>query len=361
MVAQELQPNDDQFIHIPTPVRFVAADGADPEVVWRAEILNDSLEGLSFLTQWSTIQIDNLRDHPNESISYVIFEGFNASIKVVDMLHDFAENLSEDHLIHMSHFVSNRTKKLLHVSPNLVKPVDTSQQEIIVTTTTDVRTVAWKIREGCHSLRNVVGNLAFIENRTRMTKRILLLQETMIKIQKSVGNLFLELTDTYDKDKQSVFQIIQTAEGLFLYFYTNLSINVESNRTLWLESPINVLWSNTWCESLLLDIAQNIKRAGAKNAMIWATLTREGAKKWIDIFVDDDGQDPDDDIVEHGFQEGVSYLGGEGIGMAHHAKVLREHYNGDLTLEYRTDKHGVRIPGARVHIRLPAHTYSNTY
>lgn len=69
-------------------------------------------------------------------------------------------------------------------------------------------------------------------------------------------------------------------------------------------------------------------------------------------FLITDGVDPEPNIVEHGFQYGVSHLGDEGIGMARHAQVIREHYGGHLTLEYRTNANGEKLPGARVHLRL---------
>ena len=95
-----------------------------------------------------------------------------------------------------------------------------------------------------------------------------------------------------------------------------------------------------------------------KELIIGTELTQEpNGNELIDFIFEDNGPGFPDDIVRNGFSEGRtewkdSSIKGTGIGMAYHAKILREHYGGDLIPEYRTDGQGNRIPGALLRVRL---------
>ena len=220
----------------------------------------------------------------------------------------------------------------------------------------DAVVLAHAVREYCHSSVGALGFLSeYIEDYDQNPQQIInIFRKKYEKFMHHQNNLRDQLLDTY-----STYNILLHN----LLFYALLEIpgtfplddeSLVVHRQNWKESSRKVSWSMGWYKALLFNIAQNAYRSDAKAMEVWAEETKAGRKIWIDIFFDNDGADPDVDIVQNGFQRGVSHHeGGEGIGMAHHAQVLREHYGGTLTLEYRTGQDGNRVNGARVRLRLP--------
>ncbi|MDP3998833.1 MAG: histidine kinase dimerization/phospho-acceptor domain-containing protein [bacterium] len=82
-------------------------------------------------------------------------------------------------------------------------------------------------------------------------------------------------------------------------------------------------------------------------------------ENYVDIDIEDSGTGIKEEIIGAGsFLNGVHgyaspKIDSTGIAMAHYAEIVADHYGGLIVPQYRKDKYGNIIPGARVTIRLP--------
>lgn len=166
-----------------------------------------------------------------------------------------------------------------------------------------------------------------------------------------------ELLDEYPKEPMLIHRTLSTMEVILRDMLHAHPIHIHVPYGSLKENPLDISWSRPWIETLAANIAQNAQRAGATEVSVATVITKDkNGQQVVDFFFDNNGEDPPDEIVAHGFQQGKTkwdHAVGTGTGMAYHAQILRKHYSGDLSLQYRTDEQGNKIPGARVHLRLP--------
>jgi hypothetical protein len=344
----EISPNE-QDVHIPTPVRFVASNPSDTFLVRGVEDLNDFSQGLAALMWWAHYHAANIDQNPAGAINYFTSPFIDSSIDMFHHIRKSITDLTEHGCYSSNHRIVVSSLSLLQPPEYLLTvPDNFKEQTIQITSNEDISVIARKSERTYHDIGNVGSGVFDVLHKIRPDE-LSKAGQRFNRLNGAIRLAYYDMLDIYEKWPIKIRRIL--FEGINFYPKT---IQVSSNYDVWDESEVAVEWSAPWCEALFSNIRQNNERAGAQNVNVRAKLlTKEDGTSRMDCYVDDDGVDPDPDIVAHGFQYGVSHLGGQGIGMAHHADVIEKQYGGRLTLEYRTDERGAHLPGARVHIRLP--------
>lgn len=330
----------------PVSIRFTASPASSiPQSYVNA--LNDAMEQTENLRHFADLNEISLSINPK-----LILQQFERV--------DFSENvyrIIDDTIYHNMVAIHNGDSIKLDASPKL-----TPQAATIVTlgNEAELHASARAIRHACHGIQNAANQInsavALGESKKNEDLYILKVQRSFHHFSSEINRLMDDLERRYPQEKISLHEVLYAVRDWLQFPLKNQGKHVSFSQQP-SEVKGSVLYSIPWLEAVLVDIAQNIQRQGARTVIVSVKQITIDGRKFKDIVFENDGDHfPDADIVEHGFQDGVSrhpHEQGTGTAMAYHKKILQDHYGGDITLEYRTDENGNRIPGARVRLRLP--------
>ncbi len=324
-------------------IRFQAADssGILPKHI---DALNAATEQMENLYDWATLNETALSINPQV---------------VLQQLND--ENFIENVRCTLNIIYSN----MVAIQNGDLAPLDSSAKQspqvetITLSNKEELQASVRTIRHAHHGLTNAAYGLTrAVEFAQFFSKEVCIpdLEQKFFRFSSRIDLLMDDLKHRYPKEKIQMYDVLYTIRDWLDFLpKENQKIHVS-----FLKNPSevrgSVFYSIPWLETLVVDIGQNAVRSNAKKVTVSVKQETVKGKKYRDIIFDDDGDDPDPDIVEHGFQYEVSRHQGEkgtGTAMDYHRKVLQDYYGGDLTLEYRTDEQGNHTKGARVRLRLP--------
>ncbi len=116
-------------------------------------------------------------------------------------------------------------------------------------------------------------------------------------------------------------------------------------------------YSTRLLQRLIINIVTNSRKAQDNSLdvrfFLKPNLVTTNNEEFFELMIDDDGPGLPESILKNGWGKEKSRWGGSGIGMANHARIIKEQFGGQLIPARVVDNEGYVYRGARVILQLP--------